>query len=67
MEIGHVINVGPEQYQGRRVLQPGEVIETWCRHHGNNGKRTRHLYQSPDYPALVCLECHPEKDPEVQR
>lgn len=58
MEIGHVINVGPDQYQGGRVLQPGEVIETWC---SKCGHKTPHKFQPTKWPPMVCLTCHPEK------
>ncbi len=65
MNITHQVNL-PDgtSRDGKRHLWKGEVVNTWC---SKCGHATPHLYQSPDYPALVCLECHPEKDPEVQR
>ena len=44
-------------------IHPGDVIETWCKHHG---RLVRHLYQPGKTPPLVCLICHPELTPEKE-
>lgn len=69
METTHLINLpeGPVNLKG--PLLPGDIRRLWCsRHAGENprikGRQTRHLYRATEYPALVCLECHPEFDPE---
>jgi hypothetical protein len=45
-------------------LSPGQVTDTWCRHHG---RLVPHLYQPDKTPPLVCLRCHPELDPEKKQ
>lgn len=48
-------------------LTEGQIINSWCsKHQGESGKgkSTRHLWQSV---RLVCLECHPEADPEKEQ
>jgi hypothetical protein len=44
----------------QQIVVPGSVIETWCSKHM---VRTRHLYTGH---KLICLECHPESDPEKE-
>ena len=39
-------------------LHPGDVTEAWC---SKSGDRERKLYTGY---SLVCLHCHPERDPE---
>lgn len=57
-KITHQINLPDGAKSGRRILCPGEVIETHC---SKCGHKTRHVYQPESYPVLVCLACHPER------
>ena len=41
----------------RMRLQPGDVTLAWC---SKTGDRERKLYTGY---SLVCLHCHPERDP----
>ena len=68
MEMTHLINLPTGQVTHKGPLTVGDIHMLWCsRHPGDEprirGRKTRHLYQV-GYPALVCLECHPELDPE---
>jgi len=42
----------------RLHLRPGDVTIAWCSH---SGDRERKLFTGY---SLVCLHCHPERDPE---
>lgn len=44
----------------RSRIQPGDITETWCSLHLD---RTDHLWTGS---KLICLECHPEKDPRKE-
>ena len=46
------------------ILRPGDVTDTWCRHHG---RLIPHLYQPGKTPPLVCLMCHPELIPDSRQ
>jgi hypothetical protein len=42
------------------IVKPGDIIETWC---PVQMDRTPHAYNPHAKVPLVCLTCHPEKDP----
>jgi hypothetical protein len=44
-------------------MKHGDIIKGWCSNHAEPHS-VRRIYLPDRFPWLICLECHPELDPE---